>query len=563
MIKNGRFTLFCMVWMLMISQPVSADLVERFQTGGQSIYLLHALAPPHEVKKAAITDLVDEDHAHLTALSMPSKRSPLLPVDDIDTMVRRIDRLTEAFEIAKDGEGLQRLQFEIAYEYFLLYLHFQKIKYGPGADENVPVSENELKQYLMLSRHYLSPFMKKTAVPTAARTPHRVMDNVTFPLRDNPEHSLNVHFLSMMIETECLAGEWKIEGIHGNGLADETQTWHWLETLWRQSHSLGGQEMTPASDHLFDLYDLYLRYHFLGRSLRHETRPDPLIDMRTRTLLGRLRDLAGASDTIDGTLYAHYAEEANMDSGNTRFLVNLYLARRGFALLNNDDAFASKAEVFQFFKGYYDRAAEEIHYNIPLRKKIYNELILMGVQTGNLRLMEDVLYQYGLMAMHIPGPEKRGRFIEESSRHTMAYLLANILDKKRISGLWADSGQYAEMARTLAPGLASRRHSYWRYASVIHRCLAEYHSNTPGDQSEALAIYHSRKAFLTLCKKLSLNGQTGDWTAFQKMPGANHFLGLFLYYQKKYPTSPHASIPHQYNAQKIIAMRLKQKDIAD
>lgn len=560
-------TLFVVCAAVVLSQPLtaSADFMDSFRTRGRSIYLVHGVPDGKRNADTSITALGDADRARIDILAAIPGESPFLPVDDIETMVRRIDRLTDEFEAAKEGERLQSLRFDIAYEYFLLYLHFQKIKYGFGSeqrhpDEGVPVTDDELQQYLMLSRHYISPFLEKAESQDGEHPAARDMDDVSFRVRNDPTAYLNVHFLAMMLEEERLAGGWQgDDAVDGLTRTCEAKTWHWLETLWKRA-SRGTRETayTPTPARLFALYELYLRYHFLGRSLRHGEKTDPLTDMQTRTLLSRLSDLQKDAGLRGGTPYAHYVEEATMDSGSTSFIVNLYLARRGFAVLGAHTLPASRAQLFGLFQTYYDRAAEEIRYNIPYRGKIYNELILMGVETGNLRLMEDILYQYGLMGMRIPGAEKEVPFIGDSPRLTMAYLLANILEKKRLSGLSEDSGKYAEMADTLVDTLVSSRTPYWRFASVIHRCLAEYHSGSHGARNEALAIHHSRKAFLTLCKKLSLNGQPGDWQAFQAMPGANNFLDLFLYYQKKYPTSPDASTPQEYHAQRIIEMKLKQ-----
>ena len=553
----GILSAFCL---LIQSAPASADFLETFRTRGRSIYLLHAEPQPQEGQEAyATTDLGPKDRAHINTLSAIAEKSPFLPVNDVETMVRRIDRLTEEFETAKKGERLQRLRFDIAYEYFLLYLHFQNLKYGLGATEAVPVSDGELQQYLMLSHHYLQPFLERVTPVGESPLPGDT-DDVTFQVRNDPTAYLNVNFLAMMLEVERLSGGWiNPAREERNFRVSEAKTWHWLETLWKRANRKGVQmAYTPSAKRLFTLYELYLKYHFLGRSLNRDLPPDPLTDMNTRTLLTRLRDLSKTAGITSGTPYTHYVKEANMDSGSTAFIVSLYLARRGFSVLGSRTPTASKALLFSLFQAYYDQAAKEIRYNIPLRKRIYNELIVMGVETGNLRLMEDLLYPYGLMSMRIPEARRGGTFIGDSSRHTMAYLLANILEKKRVSGLSADSGRYAEMASTLINSLPTRRHDLWRYASVIHRCLAEYHSSAHEAQNETLAIRHSRKAFLILCKTLSVNGHAGDFEAFQKMPGADRLLELFLYYQKKYPTSPHAAVPEEYQAQHIIEMKLKQ-----
>ncbi|WP_300669717.1 hypothetical protein [Desulfoluna sp.] len=562
--KKQRIYLTLMVFFLW-SSPASADFMQEFKTRGRSLYLLHAVPQQQPPAHTGITALSDRDMARVNTLAVVPEEGPFLPVDDIETMVKRIDRLTEEFEISKDGERLQRLRFDISYEYFLLYLHFQKIKYGFGLEkrpqeENIPVTDAELRQYLMLSRHYISPFLELTQIQSGNGPSLRMMDDVSFRIRGKADTYLNVHFLAMMIETELLAGHW-IDGDNPQPIHHtcEAKTWHWLETLWKRYHRTSGESLyTPSSAQLFSLYELYLRYHFLGRSLRHDEKTDPLTHTRTRTLLSRLNDLSTSGGIVNGTPYAQYVKEVNKDSGNTNFVVSLYLARRGFSVLRNNTLPATRAQLFTLYQRYYDRAAQEIRYNISYRKKIYNELILLGVETGNLRLMEDVLYQYGLMGLRIPSPEDGGPFIGDSSRFTMAYLLANILDAKRLSGLTSDSGRYAEMEGNLVESLTSSSNSYWRYASVFHRCLAEYYARAHDNRSEAMAIYHSRKAFLTLCKKLSLNGKGGDFTAFQKMPDSKSFLGLFLYYQKKYPTSPDASVPREYRAERIIQLKLQQ-----
>lgn len=551
--------------LLLWSGPATADFMEEFKTRGRSIYLLHAV--PHHTAPVdtGITGLSEEDMAQVNTLAAVPEEGPLLPVDDVETMVKRIDGLTEEFETSKDGERLQRLRFDIAYEYFLLYLHYQKIKYGFSLekrlpDEDIPVTPGELKQYLMLSRHYLSPFLEKKGTKKGSGSSLRMRDDVTFRVREAPDTYLNVHFLAMVIEIERLAGGWVPKGSPQEITRTcEAKTWHWLESLWKRYHRNDGESLyTPSAQQLFSLYELYLRYHFLERSLRHKEKIDPLTHTRTRTLLNRLNALSQAANITDGTPYARYVEEASKDSGDTRFVVSLYLARRGFAVLRNDTLPATKAELFSLYQQYYDRAAKEVRYNIAYRKKIYNELILLGVTTGNLRLMEDVLYPYGLMAMRIPSPDDGSRFIADSSRFTMAYLIANILERKRISGLTANSARYAEMEGNLVESLTSASNSYWRYASVFHRCLAEFYAGAHENRNEAMAIYHSRKAFLTLCKKLSLDGQGGDFDAFQRMPEAKSFLSLFLYYQKKYPTSPDAATPREYRAERIIQMKLQQ-----
>lgn len=551
---------------LLLSPLAGAEeFMDTFKTRGRSIYLLHAVPESAEKRAPTITDLGERDQRQINLLAAIPGESDLLPLRDIETMVSRIDRLTEEFEASKDGERQQSLRFEIAYEYFLLYLHFQKIKYGfqeekRSPDQEIPITDGELRQYLMLSRHYISPFLERAQKNPGARPSLRDMDDVTFRLREDEGTYLNVHFLAMMIEEERMAGNWIGLGAPPSiSQVCERKTWHWLETLWKRYHrKMRGVAYTPDSKRLFSLYELFLRYHFMGRNLRYNTKADPLTDTRTRTLLSRLSALKRAAGISTGTPYARYVEEAKWDSGNTSFIVSLYLGRRGFSVMQNNTLPATRAQLFELFQGYYDLAARQIRYNISYRKQIYNELILLGLETGNLRLMEDVLFQYGHMSLRIPGSEEAPHYIGDSSRLTMACLIANILEKKRVSGLAADSGKYAEMASSLVESLTTAETSYWRYASVIHRCLAEYYSGSHEGRSEAQAIYHSRQAFLTLCKKLSLSGQAGDFTAFQKMPQAESFLSLFLYYQKKYPTSPHASTPREYHAARIIEMKLQK-----
>ena len=87
--------------------------------------------------------------------------------------------------------------------------------------------------------------------------------------------------------------------------------------------------------------------------------------------------------------------------------------------------------------------------------------------------MEDVLYEYGLLSMRLQDSDNTSdKQIKNSSRLTMAYLLANILDKKRRSGLDQNSDEYRDIAETLTPILISKNTNYWEYASVIHSALA-------------------------------------------------------------------------------------------
>ncbi len=575
MIRSTLKTLLFQGFILMFVSSVSfGGYIDDFKKHAKSIYLLHSVkltasakSPGEAVSEKRKTSIQGKaDSKHLDMLSYIPEQSQLLPMDDVKSIVSNIERLTKKNETTQDGEEAQRIKFDMAYEYFLLYLHYLHEKYGLTRsgkftmDDEIPIHDKELEQYLFLSEHYLKSLIGSSKggpdMIVQGRTLLKNTDDVSFKFRNSPDFYLNVYFLAMMLECEKLAGEWgdTTQSDELSNLYDK-KTWNWLDTLWKNRFKTnrGSGVYTPSSKQLFTLYELYLRYHFFGRYLRNSDVKDPLLDSQTRTLLNRLADLQKATGAGQPNFYEYYSNEATKDSNNTRFIVHLYLARRGFVATRNLNFSLPKNELFELYRKFYDDSARLVTYNIPFRSLIYNELILFGIGIDNLRLMEDVLYEYGQLSMRIQENENpTGTSIKNSSRLTMAYLLANILDKKRRSGLDRNSDQYRDIAETLTPLLISKDTNYWEYASLIHSALAMFYSRKEG--LESLAMYHAKRAFMVPCEKtaLSFGSDPNGWMNFYKLPGAETYLKLFTEFQKKYQTSPDAVIPKEFSAPLIL-----------
>jgi hypothetical protein len=561
----------------------SSDLFKR----DKSIYLIHSTGELLKQSNGSSIPKRLTKYSNLMALADYPSENPLLPIKDAVTSARRIEKLTKALESAPEGERAQQIRFNLAYEFFILYLHFQhkKFFFSPQKDEtkiednnSIPVSENELLQYLLWSQFYFKPLLAKDSGTISKQNPSNIIiqgnqlfkssDDISFYARNQYSLYLNVYFLALMVECEIMAGEWTSYSVD-TSISYDIKTWNWLNKLWSnyKIHSRDTSAYAPPADVLLSLYELYIRYHFLGRYLVNSDEKGPYLDTVTRNLLTRIillqkKVYADTSEYKDRSeCYIYYLSEAAKDGGKTSFLPSLFFARRGRLAITEYNATIPKIEIFYFYRSLFDNAAEKIRYNIPYRSRLYNEIILLGLEVDNLRLMEEVLYEYGLMSMRISQNEEyAGTYIENSSRLTMACLIANILDKKRRSGLNQDLDKYRNLANSLCPLLISKENDYWEYASMIHGALATFYSGQNEPLSETFAMYHARQAFLAPCEKTSLTYGKDQWKEFFNLPGelqAVSSLKLFLYFHNKYPTSPYATIPKEYNAFRIIKESMK------
>ena len=583
MIFSKIRTLLVQVFLVgMITSAAYGEYIDDFKKHAKSIYLLHSIRQTAAPDGKAVAGTTEKriirihekpDSRHLDMLSYIPDQSFLLPVDGIQTIVANIENLTKKIETTKEGEESQQLRFDMAYEYFLLYLHYLNEKYGltrPASlagSNAIPIRDKELEDYLRLSEYYLKSFVRDSESSTdtivQGKALIKVTDDVSFRFRNTPNLYFNAYFLAMMLECEKLGGEWgdTSQSMKLSAFYDR-KTWLWLDTLWKNRFkaSQGRAVYSASPQNLFAFYELYLRYHFFGRYLRKFSENDPLLDSQTRTLLYRLTELQKELNLPQKDFYAYYNAESIRDSNNTDFIVNLYLARRGFVATRDLNFSLPKNHLFELYRQLYDDAAKTIKYNIPYRSIIYNELILYGIGIDNLRLMEDTLYPYGQLSMRIQENENSdGVSIKQSSRLTMACLLANILDKKRRSGLDQNSDEYGEIAESLTPLLVSKDTSYWEYASVIHSALAMFYSRK--ESAESLAMHHAKRSFMIPCEKTALNyGDNPDgWKNFFNLPAAVSYLKLFTEFQKKYQTSPDAAVPREHKANLILQHYLSMK----
>jgi len=510
--------------------------------------------------------------------------------DTIVKTVMRIESLTKQFESMRDGEEAQQISFNLAYEYFILYLHYKHIRFemlmeekfrgSKPNDPDIPISEDELQRYLSRSAYYLEPFLpgNQEKGSHALKTNGKA-DSSSFFIKKDKSLYLNVNFLALMVACEKMVG-----GVvpriqtekNGKQLFEiyDQNTWDWLDELWRRytlaKSGKGSRKtkraenqsrrnstfFTPSARELFSYYELYLRYHFAILYLRDIKENSPMVDPLNRTLLKRLDMLQKAGGFGPKGFYAYYLEESMKDGGNTAFLPGLFFARRGYIIAKDLDYPISGEELFDIFGSMFETAARKIKYNIPYRSRIYNDLILFGIEVGNLRIMEDVLYEYGRRSILI-SDEKRSREVgfETSSNLTMAYLVATILDRKRLSGLDHDSDQYKNMAVSHCPMLISKYNHNWQYAAAIHGALSMFYAGSQEADSGALALHHARQAFFAPCRKVSITYGNKGWKKFFDLPestGAESYMKLFLYFQSKYSTSPDAVISDKHIAAKIL-----------
>lgn len=568
----------------LITTSVYAGYIDDFKKHARSIYLLHSIdvqKDPSIEKTGAIVNNKATKRFHekpdsslINMLSYIPEQSFLLPVHDIDKIVTNIEALTKKIETTKEGEESQQIRFDMAYEYFLLYLHYMNEKYslvrktGTAVQgDEIPVRNKELEDYLKLSEYYLKSFVRDSegSVDTIVQGKAilRVKDDVSFRFRNMPDLYLNAYFLAMMLECEKLGGEWgdTSQSIRLSAFYDR-KTWLWLDTLWKNRFKTGNIRggYSLSSRNLLTFYELYMRYHFFGRYIRNFSENDPLLDSQTRTLIYRLTELQKELKLPHHDFYSCYSDESIRDSNNTDFIINLYLARRGFATTKLSNLSIPENELFELYRQLYDDAARSIKYNIPYRSIIYNELVLYGISVDNLHLMENTLYSYARMSMRIQENENNDDgSIRNSSRLTMAYLLASILDRKRSSGLDQNSDEYGETAESLTPLLISEKTDYWEYASVIHSSLATFYSRK--ENSESLAMYHAKRSFMIPCEKTALNydSKPDGWKNFFSLNGAVSYLKLFTDFQKKYQTSPDAAVPAEYKADLILQHYLNMK----
>ncbi len=571
--RNTRILLFLILSVFVFQQAIAAD-ISSFKKRGRSLYLIHNIEAI-SIKQSSVdkqqNKKPDTEFPKMWTTSDFPSQSKLMPIEDIVTASKRIAKLTEELESTEEGEKTQQIKFNLAYEFLLLYLHYQKEKFRillqeyEDKDIIIPVTDDELYQYLLFSKHYLSPFIDSQDEEKESREASELVvygnnvfkmtDDTSFCIRDNRDFYLNVYFLALMVECEILAGNW-LYGCKDLVAMYDKKTWNWLDRLWRSYHTQSKDvtSYNPNAKTLYALYELYFRYNFLGRYLRNANENGPYMDTVTNNLLKRIALLHKTTKAKESDYYKFMLNDSLKDNGKTRFLPSLTFARRGYLLLaSKQKTLFEKAELFELYHELFDKASKKVKYKIPLRSKIYHEIIMLGIEVDNLKLMENLLYDYGIMALRISNDnDTPDTDILNSSRLTMGYLLANILDKKRKSGMDHDSGKYRDLATILSNDLITKNNN-WKNASLIHHALAVYYSSV--DFNETFAMYHAKQAFLAPCQKITSTYGENGWKKFFNLPShlaPEKYLKLFLYFHNKYPTSPDAAVPRQYKAFDIL-----------
>ncbi len=571
---------------------------------------LEALArsQPNPAKTSTGPQSVNHNLHMLSQLSF-LQESWILPYKNSARIARDIDLLLQKFEKGENSEAAQVTRFNIAYEYFLFYLSFLNENYLLDFQDDTHdmseigidrlISEQELSQYLLQAQLYLQGLTSEAK--QSNRTSKNTMEQMSywtdktksasFIVRDNTALYMNANFLQFMIECEKMAGRFRLalskdtaEDAFSLGMPDmdiiryyDRSSWDWLNELWKRysfrrdtptavhqkgmpnanNETAGFSTYCPSTNTLFRLYKIYLSYNFMWRYLADIQENSPYFNSLTRVLLQRLSKLhqaANHSSSFSG-VYQYYHVESAKDAGQTNFLPDLFFARRGYFMGHWLDKKTVPVKLFALYGSFFKEAAAKIKNNISYRSRIYNELIIFGLTLNNLHLMENTLYQYALQSMRIePQNDYSGPEFARSARLTTAFLLANILETKVISGLYQGCDRYRDLADAISPFLVSADNRNWQYATIIHYALARFYSQKEYFK-EALAMYHAKQAFLIPCEKIAITYGQDQWNQFFQIPGhqlALSCLKMFLYFHNKYPTNPEAVIPQKYNAHKIV-----------
>lgn len=521
-----------------------------------------------------------------------SAGAELLSVDDLKRTAKRLEKLSSELEDAPKGsEKGQQLRFNLAYEYLRLYKYYQKaafdflVKKANGdrelVDAQPPVSAVELEQYLDWASRYLGVLTPSDAAETGTKAASTVEGAQAAPgpssdislagarsysvePKPNEQLRLNVHFLGLIVECEKLAtagmvGDFSQARTHDHG------AWLWLDELWgRYRAAAGGSTVVqddrtiPANRELLALYGLYLRYHLLRRSVDLAEGGTPFLDSVLRVILERLEHLQAAADTKRAGFFERLRTESYIDRGDTGFFPKLFFARLGRASIAYYKAPSARLQLFEFYRALFDGSAGLVKHNVRYRSRIYNELIVTGLDLDNLQLMESVLYPYAMKSMEI-APEQNlsaGAVYKspyESSDLTASYLISRILSQKMLAGLDSDIRKYREAAIGFASRLVASDNDNWQFAAKIHQSLADFYSHQPGHRDEALAMFHAREALLVACKKIYATYGEGHWQKVLDLPGAATIVKAFTEYKEKYPASPYAIAPEEYSADKVVA----------
>lgn len=618
MMRHTRFPILLAILLplAVLAQPVKAAPEDAFLKRATTLYLVHEFEGMHEPEATAsptdpIKGLPLAHDEKFRSLSRFPIQTVLKPVDDIETTIRRIELLTEELERLEGSEQSQRTRFALAVEYFRIYLYYLKQKYGFLPEENPaaltggdsPVSEAELVEYLSWADYHVKTLISPPGMAKEDRNTKELItkdsqtfqlaDDISFRLHKDENLYISAYYLAFLIECERMAAEWPPlsenlsrnrkwhwkDGYWQHSIDTYNQkTWFWLDGLW-QRYKTGKTSQNPSAarqhqqsfvpdlTNLFSLYELYFRYHLVSRLIGRFQKSSPVSDTMTISILKRLAQMQEAGGFAPKGYYSYYLKEARKDAGHTGFFPALFFAHKGYAITEQDGFRVPRNTLFRIYLHLFNQAAASVRYNISYRADVFNELILFGVKFRNLEIMETILLPYADRSVQIASMGNiSSEKIGQSSELTSAYLLAHILDLKRISGLDHDTDKYRGRAEALLPSLTVPANENWVYAAAIHRAMAAHYGRKQETGSEALAMYHARMALLAPCRMVTETFGTKEWKRFFTLPEQNNpqsLVALFLYFHNKYPTSEFAQLPTEYQADKIIHETIRRTAVSE
>lgn len=518
---------------------------------------------------------------------------PTPSTDKIKNYLQNINDLNTKLTETGDNKLYQNIKIDLAYLNLITFFFYQNCRYemcissGGYINEN-PFSHENLLQYLNRANSHLKDIiLYSTSISNNTNTNdvnniYNITNDTSFTLLTKSSIFINLYFLAYITEIELFiaTNSYTLKQSNINSITPsltnfDNRTWHWLNELWLRyctkrdlSHNIiiirsksnlpGIPEYTPTDRYLYDLYELYLKYYLIYKFSQKGDSFTLLDDFKIRTVFNRLAQLNYSLYSSQFNYFNEYLMETYQDKGNTEFIPALFLARRNSKVAKNIEDIKFRNTFFSFFKIFYDISAQNIKYNIPYRSRIYNELIHDGLDVKSLSLMIKIFEEYGHRTFKLEHERLNNLEFSKSSNFIVALLLANILERKRLSGLDQDSGRYSKIADQISSNYPVEDDVYWQLIAIINYNLATFFAKQTSGSSEELAMFYAHQAFkCSLEHFATLN--SNQINRFYDNGLSVDCLNLFITFRDRYITTKYTKIPSVNIASSIVLKAQNRK----
>ncbi|MGM0418442.1 MAG: hypothetical protein ACQEQS_06955 [Thermodesulfobacteriota bacterium] len=563
---------------------LSAD---KYMEHGKSVFLLHGSLNTENKKLARErTGLPVKIQDQIVELNKNNHRFFFRDIENPEKTAVKIQKLRERYESSDQKEAEHNIVFNLALEYFKLYLYYLNVKYPYYADakdlkKSELVYDKELFEYLSRAEFYINQLIYPDDIAEKGKNGNlssilEASEDMSF--KTDSDRYLSVYFLAFIIETERLAGNWPVlsenKSLNQKWMFMKGQweyknriyskkTRVWLNKLWKRyslnisESSEKGTLANPDAELLFPLFDLYLKYDFLAQIVSDEKYTVSMSDTLTVSALKKASLLQKAYEKKrEINYYTYLYELSGKDGGNTEFIPYLYFAYSGYPVTSIENLGISRNEMFKAYISLYDNALKNISYNIDFRQKIFRDIFFFGVDFNNLMYLENIIFSYAKRSAQVDNNSLSDAKNQNdiSNDEGIVYLTAHILDLKRISSLNNNISKYEKIINRLNKDILLPDNSNWLYLGSIYRSFSEYYTDNNRGASNALSLDYAKKAFMTFCRQVSLKYQ-GNWQEFNNLENYKYgieFANLFMKLRDKYPTNSEGILPTEYNADKIL-----------